>query len=122
MEVAELEKYTKRRINEFEVKLKKMQHELAKLKSMKRGLRSMRKQHLRVIEREADLTEVLENLQHVTFNEETRTSTLSPSSYTCRKPQCKSTNTLLIETSYCNIIKCEDCNGRYTLSPLKRVG
>ena len=110
------DKLTKRRLNEFEDKLKRLQRELQELKAIKRRVARMRKEQGRMIERESDLTEVMAEIEgEERFAAISMPEPVTPLqySYSCRK--CHSHKTDPIEMGNRLLIVCMECNAKYTL-------
>jgi len=107
------ERFYKRKLNEFDQELKRLQKELAKLKILKREGGRARKHLVRSMQREMELQAVLEqeeaekliDLQVVEKNE--------------NRPCCKKCNSRMINTFEAGsrtIIVCQDCESRYSIS------
>jgi hypothetical protein len=111
------EQLSKRRLNEFEQKLRRLQRELQELKSLKRKVSRMRKEQVKTNDREVVLTELLE------FPEpDHQDGHLGPRGYTCRRPGCGSHDTDQIEAGTRIIVVCQTCRGRYTLTKMALAG
>ena len=114
---------SKRRINELEVKLKKLQRDLQQLKSEKKKVKQLRKQSKRAMQSAADCAEVLEYVETCEFHEAVtppKEEKTQQSEHHCRNKECvpstyKKGNCDIIEAGVRLIVVCRDCGSRYTL-------
>jgi len=118
------ERLMKRRINDMEEKLKRMQRELQKLKSFsRRDIPRARKKVHALITRETDLQELyeeelekdFENLRiqaHPSFEVEGENSSI----YHCRKAGCNSHDVQEIFAGPRIVILCNACKGRFSVA------
>ena len=109
------EKLSKRRLNEFEQKLRKLQRELQELKTLKRKVSRLRKGQARALDREVELDDLLDEFPG------TEPEPRRPLDYRCRRGGCGSHDTELIEAGPRTIVICQACRGRYTLDRLAQA-
>jgi hypothetical protein len=105
------DRFYKRKLNEFEEELKRLQRELAKLKVLKREGGRARKQMLRSLYREMELQSVLEEQQMEHFRNIQVDETVE-------KPCCKNCASHKINSIHAGnrtIIICQACETRYTI-------
>jgi predicted nuclease with TOPRIM domain len=115
---------SKRRINELEEKLKKLQRDIQQLKSERKKVNQIRKQSRQALRAAADSVEVLEYIESCKFLESTPsigTKDVVDTEYKCRDPKCVPStynkgNCEVIEAGVRLIIVCRDCGSRYTLT------
>ena len=119
------DRVAKRRINELEQKLKKLQRELRAIKVEKKQVGNLRKQAERAVKTEADCQEIIEEAEVILQDaqddkikkEETK------SAYKCRNAECISAGGYYETTGNCDIIEagvriiivCRDCGSRYSV-------
>ena len=116
---------SKRRINELEARLKRLQRDLQQLKSEKKKVGNLRKQTPRAMQTEADCLDVLN------YVEETYELDLpgqeddeQQNEYRCRDPECIKAGGYYDTTGKCDtieagvrlIVVCRDCGSRYTVA------
>lgn len=106
------ERLYKRRLNEFDQELKRMQRELAKLKMLKREGGRARKQLLRSMQREMELQSVLDDTEAMKFRELHLVEDEKPA-ICCNK--CESTSVNVVPAGLRRIIVCMDCSARSTV-------
>jgi len=103
----------KRKVNEFEQELKRLTRELQKLKSMKKDGGRARKQAQRLLQREADLQEVFDNLEADQFDEIQEVKN-KKSNMECR--ECGAYDVTLLPLGFKTVVVCKSCECRYTIS------
>ena len=120
------ERLAKRRINELEEKLKKLQRELRELKTEKKHAGHLRKQLERAAQTEAEYKEVIE--QQAIADQEHRDEDAKKKKrkievdYKCKNLEC-ATNQGFYAQSECDVIDvgsrliivCKECGSRYAL-------
>jgi len=105
----------KRRINELEEKLKKLQRELQQLKSQNRKIGNLRKQARHSKYREHELREIYDEEDSLAFQEnETKITTANPLSERCRIESCQSADTKSIAAGIRTVVVCNKCQARYS--------
>lgn len=102
------ERLYKRKLNEFDQELRRLQKELAKLKILKREGGRARKQLMRALQREAEVVAIHEDEEAQRFNEIQTTV----SKYRCSK--CSSYDTITVEAGSRNVVVCQECGSRRT--------
>ena len=107
------ERFYKRKINEFDQELKRLQRELQKLKVLKRNGGRARKQIQRSLQREMDLQDVFETMQTEEFEEIQVQPRKSQCEYMCK--ECRSGEVQLVTAGLRTIVVCQDCKSRYTV-------
>ena len=120
------ERIQKRRINELEQKLKKLQREVRAFKVEKKQVGNLRKQAIRAAQTEAEYNEILEELdadlleKKLADNKKNKKKNIVP--YSCKNPECinakgfeKSDACTIIEAGSRLIIVCQDCGKRYSI-------
>lgn len=106
------ERLYKRKLNEFDKELRRLQKELAKLKILKREGGRARKQLMRALQREADIVSVHEEEEAQRFSPDEIQTTLSK--YRCSK--CGSYDTITVEAGNRNVVVCQECGSRHTVA------
>lgn len=114
----------KRRINELEQKLKKLQRELREIKADKKHVGNLRKQAERAIHIEADCKEILEitEIEHLELENKIK-SNEPKTKYRCKNVECIAAGGCYQNTGECDIIDaglryivvCKDCGSRYSV-------
>jgi|APGre2960657505_1045072.scaffolds.fasta_scaffold00659_14 predicted transcriptional regulator len=99
------ERFYKRKLNELEQEVKRLQKEIAKLKILKRQGGRARKQLVRGLHREMELQAVLDTIDYPEVQEEKKQQ--------CKA--CKSQSLNFIEIANRTIIVCMDCQTRCTI-------
>lgn len=119
------ERLSKRRINELEEKLKKLQRELRELKVEKKHAGQLRKQVARAAETEAtcrDIIDEAEIVEQERFDAEAKRKKKPEHDYKCKSIVCPS-NQSFYKQSSCDIIEvgnrliviCQECGSRYSV-------
>lgn len=106
------ERFYKRKLNEFDQELKRLQRELAKLKVLRREGGRARKQLLRSMQREAELQEIVE------MEQAERLKDLAVRDEKDDKPCCKKCNSKSVNSLQAGnrtVIICKECESRYTI-------
>jgi rubrerythrin len=116
------DRVAKRRINELEEKLKKLQRELREIKVEKKKIGNLRKQAERAIKVEKDCQEMLDNelknTPSIKINKEE-----AKTIYRCKNVECINAGGFYKNTGNCDIIEtgprliviCRDCGSKYTI-------
>lgn len=108
----------KRRINELEEKLKKMQRELQQLKAQNRKIGRLRKEAHHAKRREEDLRDLYEDEEALAFHgNETNIQEKQPSpthKERCRNENCLSDDIKLVPAGYRVVAVCNQCQSRYS--------
>ena len=108
------DRFYKRKLNEFDQELKRLQRELAKLKVLRRDGGRSRKQLLRSMHREMELQEVLDAEAAQAFADiQVKDKGCDEEGPRCKK--CDSTKVNRLEAGTRIIIVCQDCESRYTI-------
>jgi len=114
----------KRRINELEQKLKKLQRELREIKVEKKHVGNLRKQAERALQVEADCKEIIEDTEITQQELESKININTPKSkYRCKNNECVAAGGCYQNTGDCDIIDagmrfiviCKDCGSRYSV-------
>jgi len=108
----------KRRINELEEKLERLQRELQQLKAQNRRIGGLRKQAKYNRKREDDLRELLECEEALAFH--TRDNNIQSANAQshkerCRTENCLSTNVTLVPAGCRTVVLCNECSSRYSV-------
>lgn len=109
----------KRRINELENKLKKLQRELQQLKNQNRKIQRLRKEVGRGKMREAEMQDLLDDETSLVFDESKDTIEISSNleaQERCKVVECSSANTTVIPLGQRTVVICNKCNSRYSRS------
>ena len=130
------ERLAKRRINELEQKLKKLQRELKDIKIEKKHIGHLRKQAERAVLLETEYHSLLdEELKETIANEQqqqqqqqqhennNKKSSIPSNPYRCKNVDCVTAGGYYKNTGNCDVIEtgsrliiiCRDCGSRYTL-------
>lgn len=118
------ERLQKRRINELEQKLKKLQREIRAFKVEKKQVGHLRKQAIRAAQTEAEYHAVLEELDSDLFRKEQESLQQEQKKipYKCKNLECvnakgykDSNNCIIIEAGSRIIVICQDCGKRYSV-------
>ena len=115
------DRVSKRRINELEQKLKKLQREIQTFKVERR---SLRKQCTRAVQTEAECLELIEELEKEKIKANNEKIKQEDTKYRCRNAECISAGGYYKNTGNCDIIEtglkliviCQDCGSRYSVS------
>lgn len=118
------ERIAKRRINELESKLKKLQRELREIKCEKKHVKKLRKQVVRSAQVEADCKEILDDVAIDQINDKIKQEDNPKHKHRCINPECIAAGGCYKTTGDCDIIEagvrliivCHDCGSRYTVS------
>lgn len=121
------ERVAKRKINELEDKLKKLQRELRELKVEKKHNGRLRKQLVRSQQTEADCKEILEETEvfvqeRLDEEDKKKKHKKQPHAYHCKNAECASNQSYYKEQS-CDVIEvgsrliivCSECGGRHSV-------
>jgi vacuolar-type H+-ATPase subunit I/STV1 len=122
------ERVSKRRINELEQKLKKLQRELREFKVEKKKIGQLRKQVEKAAQVEADCQEIIDAELQIKIKQQEEEvkkeeSKPKPTIYRCKNVECLNAGGYYKNTGNCDIIEtgtrliiiCRDCKSRYTL-------
>lgn len=107
------ERFYKRKLNDFDAELKRLQRELQKLKIMKRSGGRARKQLMRSLQREMELNEVFESIDGESF-EDIQVDAEPQQDFSCT--ECHSEEVQLVPAGIRTIVVCQDCKCRYTIT------
>lgn len=109
------ERFYKRKLNEMEQDIKRLQREIQKLRAMqKNSRRTPDKQLTRTLQREADLQEVFDQMQAAEF-QPVQVEIIKERKCDNRCKQCQSDNVHQIQAGMRTVIVCGDCSSRYTV-------
>ncbi len=97
----------KRKLNELEQKIKKLQKELRQVKTDKKKVGSLRKQASRAFQREADCNEILNDID--VPRQSSKKEVLK-----CKHKECAS-DCHVIDVGSRLIAVCTECGSRYTI-------
>jgi len=116
----EVDRVFKRRINELEQDIKKIQREVLKLKQMKKDSGRTRKGEQRALVREMDVQEVLDDLQAEEFRKfqcvvSEDSGIPGVPTYRCRNSVCQSNNVTTIAAGLRLVVVCEECKSKHTI-------
>lgn len=108
----------KRRINELEEKLKKMQKELQQLKAQNRKIGRLRKEANYAKRREEDLRDLYDDEEALAFiqNETTIPEKAQSHKEGCRNESCGSNDVKLVPAGYRVVVVCNQCQSRYSFA------
>ena len=107
------DRFYKRKVNEFEQELKRLQRELAKLKVLKREGGRARKQLVRNLQREMELQSIFEQEMMDKLVDISIAKEKDEEKPHCKK--CHSNNTKHFQAGMRTIIVCQDCESRSTI-------
>jgi len=115
---------SRRRINEMEERLKRLQRDLHQLKSETKKIGQLRKQTKRAMHAESECRDVLDYVRENYDIDDPKEDVQEKSEYRCRNEDCLNAGGFYGETGECDIIEagvrlvvvCRDCGSRYTVS------
>ena len=103
----------KRRINELEQKLKKLQREMRELKSKDKQIAQLRKRAVQAEQTRADCADLIEEYENLAADQ--LAAEKDKPTYTCRVKECRSHDCEAIEAGARLIIVCPECGARYSI-------